>query len=219
MRSRSEVSRQPHKLKVGASSSLRNHCNKDYIMIKKFLIAGLISVFTATSAFAFYDKPLSDGWKVIGDVGNKETNPGCALNLSYTDGSKFQLVRDLKDGEVYFWLKNTDWNIADEFGKTYPVRINFYDNHGNVTGGDFEYLLVTKNTIVIRNLNVDEIIPVFMSMSKMKFIMEGNIQNLEVPLDGTTEGVKYLGECIKQYFDNPPKTETPDVPDSLKQNI
>lgn len=188
-------------------------------MFKKLFVAGLISLFTITSAHAFYEKQIPGGWKVIGDVGDSTRNPGCAMTLSYDDGSEIQLIRDLKDGELYIWFKNNEWNIADEIEKVYPMRVNFYTSSGNVVGGNFEYVLVNKSTIVIRNLNIDSFIPAFMEMKTMRFIMEGTIQNADIPLDGTREGIVYLADCIKQFNSNPPKNDKPTIPDGLKQDI
>ena len=188
-------------------------------MFKKLLIAGLVSLFTISSAHAFYDKNFSNGWRIIGDAGAEGRNAGCAMSLVYGDGSEFQLIRDLVDGELFIWFKNNEWNIVDELEKTYKMRINFYDSSGNVFGNDFEYVLVNKSTIIIRGLVVDNFIPPFMEMSYMRFIMEGTIQNAEIPLTGTREGVGYLADCIKQYYDNPPKMEAPNIPQGLKQDI
>lgn len=188
-------------------------------MFKKIFIAALVSVFTISSANAFYDKSLPGGWQVFGDAGDKERNPGCVIGLTYGDGSQIQLIRDLKDGELYIWFKNNEWNIGDPVDTAYPMRINFYNSRGDVIGGNFQYQLVNKNTIVIRGLNIDDFIPPFMEMGTMKFIMEGNIENAIIPLEGTREGIKYLADCIKMYYDNPPKSESPSIPEGIKQDI
>ena len=188
-------------------------------MFKKLFVAVLVSLFTVSNAHAFYDKNIPGGWRVLGDPGSETQNPGCALILTYDDGSEIQLIRDLKDGELFIWFKNNEWNIADEIEKQYPMRINFYNSRGDVIGGNFQYQLVNKNTIVIRGLNIDDFIPPFMEMGTMKFIMEGNIENAIIPLEGTREGIKYLADCIKMYYDNPPKSQTPSIPEGIKQDI
>lgn len=188
-------------------------------MFKKLFIAVLVSLFTVSTAHAFYDKSIPGGWRVLGDPGSETQNPGCALILTYDDGSEIQLIRDLKDGELFIWFKNNEWNISDEIEKQYPMRINFYNSRGDVIGGEFQYVLVNKSTIVIRGLNIDSFVPVFMEMKTMRFVMEGTIQNANITLDGTREGIGYLAECIKQYYSNPPKNEKPTIPDGLKQDI
>lgn len=188
-------------------------------MFKKLFVSAIVSAFMITSAHAFYDKALPSSWRVFGDAGNQERNPGCVMSLVYNDGSEFQLIRDLKDGELYIWFKNNEWNISDEIDKVYPMRINFYNSRGDVVGDVFEYVLVNKSTIVIRNLNIETFIPVFMEMGSMRFVMEGTIQNAEIPLTGTREGIEYLAQCIKGYYNNPPKGDTPVIPDGIKQNI
>jgi hypothetical protein len=208
-------------LKGSVSSNLTPSAkhNEEYTM-KKLFTSALVFAFMTSSALAqtFYDQ-YSGGWNIFGVTGSNGKNPACVMSYKFQDGSDFQLVKDLADGELYIWLQNMEWDIADEVNKPYPLRINFYNKNGEVVGGDFEYYLQTKNTIAIRALDVNTFIPVFMEMATMRLIPTGTIQNAQIPLEGTRDGVNKLAACIEYYEKNKPSSEKNEVPEGLKQNI
>lgn len=141
-------------------------------------------------------------YMVYGVTGEKNprNNPACYAEVTWRDGSKFQLIRDLDDGELYIWFKNNSWNINDQSGR-YNMRINFEKN-GRITSGlDFQYNLINKNTIVIRNIKKEMFLPLFSNGSKMLFVMPGSIQNAEVSLEGSTRALSEISNCVDRSVD------------------
>jgi hypothetical protein len=170
--------------------------------MKKYLLASVFGIAAVTSAFAnnlsFFQVDVRPGsYYVYGVVYNSETNnnPACYAEVSWKDGSRFQLTRDLADGELFIFIRNNAWNIGDKPGK-YNLRANFTKN-GTAAGGlNLEYNLVNKNTIVVRNLNKDNFIPLFTNNNHMTFVMPGSIQNAELNLYGTKNVISEISRCI-----------------------
>ena len=170
--------------------------------MKKFLITTLLAASLAiTPALAqenFYDGGVVGSWSVFGNPGNATQNPACVAEVTWDDGSKLQLIKDLRDGELYIWFRNNEWNIADTPGE-YLFRMNLVDSKGNVVGGDLNYELINKNTIAVRKIDVDSFIPPFMTMAEIRFIMPGDIQNAYVPLNGSSDAVDKLLVCMDVF--------------------
>jgi hypothetical protein len=169
--------------------------------MRKFVSATLAAMLFTSSSFAagreFYNVDVRPGpYYVKGVTANveKNENPACYAEINWRDGSRFQLIRDLADGELYIFFRNSTWNISDSPG-TYQLRANFHRN-SNVTGLNFDYNLVNKNTIVIRNIKKENFLPLFTSNQKMVFIMPGNIQNAEVDLTGSSRSLEEISKCI-----------------------
>lgn len=158
-----------------------------------------LALFTST-AFAgepFFKVDVRPGpYYVHGVKADTETNsnPACYAEVTWRDGSKFQLIRDLADGELYIFFQNMTWNISDAPG-VYRLRANFHRN-GSVNGLNFEYNLVNKNTIVIRNIKKDMFLPLFTGNQKMLFVMPGTIQNAELDLTGSTRTLNEISNCV-----------------------
>lgn len=189
-------------------------------MFKKFLLASIAMVMVTSTSFAeqFYNADQTGAWSVFGSTGNESQNPACIAETTWEDGSKMQLIKDLATGELYIWFQNYAWNIGDAIEQDYPVRINMYDKAGNVVGGDFNYTLLNKNTIAIRNLDVKTFVPAFMAMGQIRLIMSGNIENALIPLQGSALTIDKMVECIQKSKSIPPanapksSTEVPKVP-------
>ena len=165
--------------------------------MKKLLAALVISAAMVFSAGAeegynFYDNQYGS-WRVIGNTGGT-TNPSCYAETSWQDGSFLHLVKDLADGEVYIYFQNMQWQIVDPVGE-YSLRMNIYTSN-NVNGGEYIFYLQNKNTIVIPNLNVDDFLPSFIEGSQIQLIMSGTISNAEIPLEGSSQAISLMVECI-----------------------
>ena len=153
-----------------------------------------------SSTFAgesFYRADISPGpFLVFGSKATPEINqnPMCYAEVLWRDGSRFQVIRDLADAELYIFFQNNQWNIRDKPGE-YKLRANFEKN-GIVSGLNFEYQLVNKNSIVIRGIMKDKFLPAFMNNNKMHFVMPGTIQNVEVDLTGSSRAINEISKCI-----------------------
>jgi len=167
----------------------------------KFKAAIVSLAMFATSAYAgesFFSFDVRSGpFMVYGVAGetNPRNNPACYAEVTWRDGSKFQLIRDLDDGELYIFVRNNTWNVTDAPG-IYNVRINF-EKYGSIINGlNFQYNLLNKNTIVIRNIKKETFLPLFSNGNKMIFVMPGSIQNAEVSLEGSTRALTEIANCV-----------------------
>lgn len=170
--------------------------------MRKYVSATLAAMLFSSSAFAanqtFFREDVRPGpYYVYGVTADpeKNSNPACYAEVTWRDGSKFQLIRDLADGELYIFFHNVTWNIADAPGN-YRMRVNFHGRNGQVTGLNFEYRLVNKNTIVIRNIIKDQFLPLFSGNSKAIFVMPGSIQNAEIDLTGSAKTLSEISRCV-----------------------
>ena len=170
--------------------------------MKKFVSATLAAMLFTSSAFAagkeFYNVDVRPGLYyvkgVTADVDGGSGNPACYAEVNWRDGSRFQLIRDLADGELYIFFRNNTWNIGDAPG-TYNLRANFHRN-ANISGLDLQYQLIDKNTIVIRNLRKDQFLPLFSANQKVTFVMPGTIQNAEFDLTGSSNALTEISKCV-----------------------
>ena len=171
-------------------------------MMKKLVSGTLAAMLFTSSAFAasqqFFNVDVQPGpYYVFGVTANaeKNDNPACYAEINWRDGSRFQLIRDLADGELYIFLRNNAWNISDSPGN-YSMRINFLSRSGQTTGLNFEYRLINKNTIVIRNIIKEKFLPLFANNTRAIMIMPGSIQNAEIDLTGSSRTLTEISNCV-----------------------
>jgi opacity protein-like surface antigen len=190
--------------------------------MNKFISTSLAVMLFSSSAFAagkeFFFSDVRPGpyyvKGVTADVTGGSGNPACYAEVNYRDGSRFQLIRDLADGELYIYMHNTTWNISDPVG-VYQLRANFTRNNQVVNGVNFSFNLINKNTIVIRNIDKDRFIPLFTGNQRMIFVMPGSIQNAEIDLTGSSKSLAEVSRCIDVargvdlYPEGAPATGTP----------
>jgi hypothetical protein len=179
-------------------------------MFKKIATSLSVLMFLSTASFAddiFYQGGQFGSWSVFGNSGNTTQNPACVAEVTWDDGSKFQLIKDLKNGEFYIWFQNNEWNIIDPPGN-YTFRMNIVNRANQVAGGDMTYQLVNKNTIAVRELDVDSFVGPFMEMTEIRFIMPGDIGNAFIPLNGSTAAIEKLVQCLDAYKAAPSNQNT-----------
>jgi len=171
-------------------------------MMKKLVSGTLAAMLFTSSAFAasqqFFNVDVQPGpYYVFGVTANaeKNDNPACYAEINWRDGSRFQLIRDLADGELYIFLRNNAWNISDSPGN-YSMRINFLSRSGQTTGLNFEYRLINKNTIVIRNIIKEKFLPLFANNTRAIMVMPGSIQNAEIDLTGSSRTLTEISNCV-----------------------
>lgn len=168
--------------------------------MKKLLIALASSLLLTTSASAgvFYQDNVPN-WTIGGHDDSKEIGPACYIRTEWQDGSAFELVKRLSDGEVFIWFQNMQWNISDPVNQNYELRMNIHGSKGSVIGGTMSYILLSKNTIVIPQIDTSSFVEPFMNLSVMQLIMPGNIENAQVSLSGSTQAVIKMADCIKKF--------------------
>lgn len=72
--------------------------------MKRFLLATAFAVIaTAASATPtnFYDGGSVGNWTVFGNPGEGQQAPACVSETTWDDGSKFQLIKDVADGDTF----------------------------------------------------------------------------------------------------------------------
>jgi hypothetical protein len=74
---------------------------------------------------------------------------------------------------------------------------------------------VNKNTIVIRNINKEQFLPLFTGNQRMTLVMPGSIQNAEIDLTGSAKSLTEISKCIDAarsvdlYPEGQPQVGTP----------
>ena len=171
--------------------------------MKKYAATILAGMLLSTPVLAesqtFYSVDVRPGQYFVYGVtsnGQSNDNPACYAQITWRDGSRIQLIRDLADGELYIFFRNMTWNISDAPGE-YRLRLNFHRSNG-VNGADFVYNLVNKNTITIRHIKKEVFLPLFSGYNKMIIAMPGSIQNAEVDLTGSTNALAEISKCVLQ---------------------
>ena len=168
----------------------------------KSLKAGLLALtLLSTTALAedeprFYNVDIN-GWLVTGNPGNKDVAPFCTVSRNFNDGSYFNFVKDLGDGELVIFIKNVDWNIGDPVDSKETLIYNSYASNKTFLGSlNMEFFVVNKNSIIIRHILSRKFIPYFADAGFVKFIMPGTIQNLSFSLEGSASALGKLVDCI-----------------------
>lgn len=172
--------------------------------MKKTLLASVAALgIMATSALAteyFFDKSVGY-WTVIGHPGDAENNlnPACITQARWDDGSNFQLIQDLADGELLIEFTNNDWNVEGPYndGNLLDLTMNMYGRRG-VESYNVKFILVDKNTIQIRGIDYKTFLPDFMNYNKMVMIMPGDMQNSEMRLENSTAAIGLMTKCLDE---------------------
>lgn len=154
------------------------------------------NVVNAQQSYDFYTQT-SGYWTINGQTGSADANPACYIEYAWQDGSVFQLIKDLEDGELYIYFENITWNIVDEPGY-YTMRMNIYYPDGKINAGNYDYYLIDKNSISIPQLDVKDFIPSFMQGSELRMIMPGDIENSELFLQGSSDAINIMSDCISK---------------------
>lgn len=165
--------------------------------MKKLLITTALAFsMVVTPAMAnFYNKNVGD-WYVFGFEGTTDNNRACVIQYEWQDGSRFHLIKDLVDDEIYIWFMNIQWQITDEPGE-YKGMTVVVENADSAKNWPATYSLVNKNTILIRNLqNSFDFIEAFTEYDMVYFVMPGNIENAYLSLDGSAAALIAGSECI-----------------------
>jgi outer membrane protein assembly factor BamB len=175
-------------------------------MFKTIGAAAIALSLMATGAMAdgrFFERETS-GWSVYGRIGDNsgQNNRRCLAEYSWQDGSFVQVIKDLADGEIYIYFKNNTWNISDAVKREYRMAIEMTGRSGKVRDS-FRYILLSKNSIVIPNLDVS-VLYQFVDKGTMFFRMPGNIPDAKVTLAGTQEAIVAVSECIEAAKDLEP---------------
>ena len=174
-------------------------------IVKKILLAATTAsvmssaVLAANDGGRFYDNSVGI-WSVVGLYANSEngTNPACVASTSWQDGSYFNLIQDLADGELLIEFTNNDWNVTGPYGEgLLDMTMNFYGNN-RVDSRQVKFKMMDKNTIVIHGIDHNTFLPLFMNYSKVVMIMPGDVQNSELTLKDSTRALNLLTQCLKQ---------------------
>jgi hypothetical protein len=171
--------------------------------MKKLLLASALAISTALAAIpakADFFNQNAGPWYIFGFEGTPDNNRACVLQYEWQDGSQFQIVKDLVDGEIYIWFKNHEWNIIDKPGDYTGMSVILQGSRGSVKSWNATYQLLNKNTIAIRNMNdAGDFFDLFAGLSVLRFVMPGDIDNAELSLQGSAAGLRSLVSCIQAH--------------------
>lgn len=181
-------------------------------MIKRITFSLLIAAIIAAFSFpvfaqqAFYSEKF-DNWIILGVPSNNGKNAVCGAELALKDGSTFAIFSDLIDGELYFSVTNTRWNIGDPVNSKATLKLNFHGSN-DIKSGTADYLLMSKNVIIVPHLNAQKFLHDFMDRTSMELVMPGSIEDITIPLDGSTRATEHLVRCVQGAGKQaPPKAE------------
>lgn len=178
------------------------------------MMLAVSSAFSETNPIFF--KQSVGTWVVLGHKGDSTIRPACVIGRHWTDGSSMQLIFDLSDNEFYIRVENTAWEIGDPPGVygnrpgTNPAKIVFLGNNGN-SNSTVYYELHSKNLILIRNLNPVPFMRDFIAASRLRIVMPGNIQNVDIDLNDPISASELLVSCLESS-----KNIKLDIPEEVK---
>lgn len=170
--------------------------------MKKLLSALALTAamaFTSTTAFAdslFYSQNVGQ-WSVEGLVTENGISL-CNATTYWDDGSYVGVVAEKGLDFVYLEVYNTEWYITDPIGtntKLYVGAFKFVDRYGRETSGSIDYELAATNLVRFTHLT-EQFFLDWAQYREMYIIMPGDIQSIQLGLDGTTQALTYLAECV-----------------------
>lgn len=170
-------------------------------MRRLMLIAGLLATLPAQANDETFFNDVSGSWSVYGHSGNENLNPACVAETKWDDGSRLQIIQDLKDGELYINFNNNQWNVEGPYNTQHELTMNMYGKKG-VESWTATFNLSTKNSIQIRGIDYKSFLPAFMGYNKMVLIMPGTVENAEVSLVGSAAAVRLMAGCIESAEGN-----------------
>ena len=128
---------------------------------------------------------------------DQNLNSTCEASRIYQNGSSFTLVKDLLDYELYFYIKNVNWNLPEAEGEG---QVIFYFSPRNSISFTSRYLVKDQQAIRIPDLHPEKVIRPFSTANKVRFVL-GNNAWVEVNLENSPHALRAQAECIK-YFEN-----------------
>jgi len=175
------------------------------MFLKKTLLTTTAIAILTTTAYAaelkkFFDVSVGP-WTIIGHTRDANLNPACLTITTWRDGSKFLLIQDLADGELYIEFLNNQWNVRGPYGKDAgPLELTMVMYRGNtvVQSWGANFTLTNKNTILIRGIDFRKFLPGFVEMTKIVLIMPGTIPNAEISLNGSARAINLMTRCLQE---------------------
>lgn len=172
--------------------------------MKKFLSTVALTLamaFTTTAALStdYFYQGGTGQWSVEGFVSDTG-NTLCAATTYWDDGSYVGVVAEKGLDFLYMEVYNTEWNIADPIGtnsKLYVSTFRFVDRYGRSTEGTIDYELVDPSRVRFTYLT-EKFFEDWSQYSSMYVIMPGDIQTINLGLNGTTNAINELVECTKR---------------------
>jgi hypothetical protein len=142
---------------------------------------------------------IANAWIVEGFIPDDNTNTNCMVSSNYKDGSRIEFRKDLIDGEMYFWIRNTDWELVADQDDKEKIRVNFMRNKYRMINGDYlNWHIINKNTIFVVSMKEAVLTKVLWETEFIRFIMPGNAANLLIDFPGRA-AIKAIRECMDAY--------------------
>lgn len=172
------------------------------IYLTFLFLLSFISVSLGNTENKLFFSEKSGPWIINGEV-KKNFSPICVINKQWEMFQvksiyfEMRIIRDLADNENYIVLHNTEWKIKDKLGfnDNYILKLHFFKKDKNYKTYEAYYELSDINIIRIRKFDIN-FYKYFMDSDLILFEMPGNIQNVLVSLEGSTEATKKFVICI-----------------------
>lgn len=170
--------------------------------MNKLMYILITFIITINAAFAddiFFHSKIENGpYEIYGQLGSKEinNNPSCFTEISYYDGSKFQLIFDLDDDELYMVIRNTSWSFSESQGSVNKLDAIF-KKQKEIDTLLFKYKVINSNTIAIRNIIKNgSFLKNFIAYESMNLITpDGKIST--ITLHGSKTALEEVAKCLR----------------------
>lgn len=192
----------------------------------RFVLGILLALFAteASARIEIFNEIINGTWKANGarPDGNNDgvlSFPICTVWGRFDDGSDLQISKNVKSGELYMWVRNTDWELDSEAksneSRYSQVQINFYKGRKFVKGGALHWYAKSKNIVAIPDIGPTEFALALHHSNRLSIVMPGNIGNMHVNIPGK-QVLTVLVKCIHEHgkykkLKSPEEVPTPEV--------
>lgn len=177
--------------------------------MKKFMLSLLLTVSFLTvpvsaQTLSTFFKEKSGQWGIVGLVGDKNVNSSCVLTTKWKNGAFISLVNDLNDGELFLIYHNPSFKFVDS-----NLNVGFFNFKGKdipPSGLKIQmtFEVINENTIRIRKLSKELILPLYSEASLMLLELPGSLPSISVGLEGSRQSLFHLNMCINKWRETHP---------------
>lgn len=173
--------------------------------MKKFIFAVIAALTIASPALAdevfFPKQTIFRGWSIIGLTRSDFSNDKyCSARLDYSenDGSAAEITKNIDTGELYIWVRNTDWNITGAPVKSEAILTAFKSGK-SIKSGTMEIDIKNKNSVIVPRLEGKELTDVLWDGDAIRIVMPNNISNIWIKFGGKVRN-RPVGQAILAFF-------------------
>lgn len=176
------------------------------------LLLASVSAAHAVEFKTFYERKINDTWTMLGVI-PESGNSKCIAQAVWDNGSAFEFRKDLVNGDVWFWIRNVNWEMVAGVDDKIVLHVNIMQGKRLLLGGKLPWELFGKNTVLIGDMNTSVVSKALWSADMIKIIMPGTTQNATVIFPGR-QIVSATKDCMDFYA----KAPMPNIDGVIKQD-